>query len=178
MLVLGAATLLAAAALIQLLTYRGAIREREEREFGPANVLTLTDSVMHQVEGGRLRIQVWSDRTIYAEESQRARLFSVRFTAFPGPGQELSQQPIDGEARLANVLGSDSTIELEGSVRIRQGSHLEMRGERLRYNYDSGLVSSDHPIWMRNGETVQQGASGQYSIPDELLHLNRPLVWE
>jgi hypothetical protein len=177
-LVLAAASLVTLAALIQLFTYRETIQDGEEREFGPVNVLSLSESVMHQVEGDALRMQVWAERTVYAEERQRARLFGVRFTAYPKPEQNVPQEPVHGNARDAIVLGSRSVIELEGAVHIYQGGTLELRGEQVRYDYRRGLISSKVPVWVRNGPTVQQGDSAEYSLPDETLHITRPLVWE
>lgn len=178
MIVLAAAGLLTLTAVIQLLTYRDTIQDSDSQELGPANVLTLTDSVMHQVEGDTLRMQVWAEQTIYVEERRRARLSRVRFTAYPSPEQKIPREPIHGVANQADVQGNGSIIDLEGDVHIAQGTKLEMRGQRLRYNHKTGLITSRDPIWMRNGATVQQGASAEYSIRDETLKMTRPQVWE
>jgi len=42
--------------------------------YGPVNVLTLTNAVMNQSEGNRLRIQIWADEAVYTENQERAHL--------------------------------------------------------------------------------------------------------
>ena len=172
--------LLFLAALVELLTIRQTLRERTAGGggYGPVNVLTLTNAVMNQSEGNRLRIQIWADEAVYTEDQERAHLNNVRFTAYPEPESGKPREPVQGTSAEAEVRSKGARLELIGRVRIHQGEHTEVRGERIIYHYRDGLVTSKDPVWIRHDRTIQEGATLRYWISEERARLTRPLLWE
>jgi LPS export ABC transporter protein LptC len=175
----GGGLLILAALLVQLLAVHQTLREASaDGRYGPANVLRLEQATLNQSENGAIRTVVWADRVEYSQDQMESSLTNVRFVVYPDQRVEGSHEPVEGTAKLARVRGHAKTFVLIGDAHIFQGAQLELRGERLEYDYAGGEIRSPEPVWLRDGETISEGRTLTYSIRGRSARLERPKLYQ
>ena len=167
-----------AVVLWQLLGVQDALEERQqEARYGPANVLTLTDAVLQQTENGGLRLIVWAEKAVYSEDTEQTLLEEVRFRIFPAANGGGPRETVEGTASLAQLNRKTKLLLLKEHVRILQGGHTEFRGRQLDYRYDTGVLATRHPIWVKQHGTVHLGSGMEYDMAEQRLVIQQPRIY-
>ena len=175
----GGGLLALAALLVQLLALHWSLRDESERDTaGRANVLRLEQAVLNQSEDDGIHTVVWADRVEYEEDRMESQLTNVRFAVYPDARVQGSHEPVEGTAKSARVRGKAKLLVLTGDAHIFQGAQLEVRGERLAYDYGRGVIRSSDPVWLRNGGTFTEGQTLNYRIKEQNAQLSRPKLYQ
>ena len=175
----GAGLLILVALLVRLLALEQSLRDESEEGFsGRANVLQLEGATLNQSEGDGINTVVWADRVEYEETRMESQLTNVRFAVYPDARVQGSREPVEGSAKSARVRGNAKLIVLTGDAHIFQGARLEVRGERLSYDYGRGEIRSIDPVWLRDGDTFTEGQTLNYRIQERHAELSRPKLYQ
>jgi len=175
----GGGLLIMVALLVKLVALNQSLRDRSEQGIsGRANVLQLERAILNQSEGNGIHSVVWADRVEYEEDRSESQLTNVRFAVYPDARMPNSHEPIEGTAKTARVQGNAKLIVLTGDAHIYQGTQLEMRGERLTYDYGKGEVRSSDPVWLRDGVSFTEGQTLNYRIQERNAQLTRPKLYQ
>lgn len=178
-------TLLAVAAIAafavvlwQLLGVQDSLeRQQQEARYGPANVLTLTDAVLQHSDNGELRLMVWAEKAVYAEDAEQTLLEAVRFRVFPAANGGGIREMVEGTAGFAQLDRKSKLLLLKEGVHILHGGQIEFRGRQLDYRYDKGLLTTRHPIWVKQHGTVHQGSGMEYDMAEQRLIIQQPRIY-
>jgi LPS export ABC transporter protein LptC len=175
----GAGLLILVGLLIQLVALNQQLREESEEGIsGRANVLQLDRAILNQSENDGIHTVVWADRVEYEESRVESQLTNVRFAVYPDARVRGSHEPVEGSAKTARVRGNAKMMVLAGDVHIFQGAQLEVRGERLTYDYGKGEIRSADPVWLRDGGTYTEGQTLKYRIQEQNAQLTRPKLYQ
>lgn len=164
-------------ALAYLLTVQQTLRRRQAVEVRqPANVLSLSDTVIRRHEGEALRWIVWAEEARFYENRQETRMRGVRFEIYPREDAEGPREPVQGTSARARLAGAEDTLVLEEDVHIEQGTRTELRAERVVYHHDAERLLVPEEVWLRQEATRYRGRNLRYDIAAGRLRLDEPTV--
>lgn len=180
------------AGVVYLLTIREATRTTSQASRPlPSQVLTLETLHLRYQDGAALRLEVWAKSGAYDEQTRQMLLGTVRFNLYeiaptrsPANGASAAASPgtaplveLRGTANQALVDTRAEQLVLQGSVHLLRGPDIEIRTEHLVYDRARQLVRAPQEVWIRSDETFQRGRGLVYSIPEERLTLDAPVLY-
>ncbi|MBI4083808.1 MAG: LPS export ABC transporter periplasmic protein LptC [Candidatus Lambdaproteobacteria bacterium] len=157
----------------------------------PSQVLTLETVHLRYQDGAALRLEVWAEKGAYDEQTRQMLLDTVRFNLYeiattesPADGVGAPTAPgtapplaLQGTAKQALIDTRVEQLDLKGSVHLLRGPDIEIRTERLMYDRAQQLVKAPQEVWIRSDTTFQKGRGLVYSIPEERMTLDVPVLY-
>lgn len=168
---------LATAALILLLV---------DEPIGPAqrqtavkeaiNVLNLRTVAVQQMEGNRVRWELWAERATFDEDTNSAELERVRFNVYATDGERPIRTLLKGQAGHAYLDGRPGALVLQDDVLLLRGGEMEIRTQRIEYDPEARIIRAPAHVRVKTPTGIHEGDSMQYSLDEEKIVFSGP-VW-
>ncbi|MDH4246865.1 MAG: LPS export ABC transporter periplasmic protein LptC [Deltaproteobacteria bacterium] len=146
---------------------------------GGDSTLALQGVNIQQMSGNQVSWELQARSADYNEPRHQALLKNVTMTIQNKPKTTGPQDetPLRAESREARVFGETGQVVLTGSVRLNQGTEIEIRGEQAEYDHAKGLVWMPGAVTIRFRDQMHDGMDLRFSIGDQRLEIRRLRVY-
>lgn len=152
------------------------MRDLPNRQIGPTTMVIMTQVTMQQHENRRLLMEIHADQAEYDQQTEKSRFQNVRFT-FAGsqnnPSKPVSVWGQAGYATLENGL-----FILRNQVQVHHSDHLSFTSPTVEYHDKRREIRAPGKVWLQQNQTNFQGKNLIYSLRDERLTIQAPLLYQ
>jgi len=153
-------------------------RTEEQSQAIAQQTLDMTAVEMKQQQGDRVEWIVDSDQATYNETLRQAELKPVRFRVLSSGGKNPHPVDMTGTADLAFLDQSAQRILLQGSARVKKDNNLELKGDKLEYFRQEGVIRATGHVEVRQDAALVQGDFAEYTIDTGKVNLKAPRLYQ
>lgn len=163
--------------LVYLLTVRESPPRPASVSDLPSNVLAMKRVTVRQHEHRRIKYELFADEAIFDERSETGSLKRVRFRIYDtqAKGKHLAMR---GRAQAALLDKKSGTVILIGKVRLRDDLGSEIRSQRIEYDQRKERIVAPGRVWVKARDTVHEGQSLVYEIPQQRMTFTAPKFYQ